>query len=230
MFRDRTGMKKPYLRPDKQLTAKFLSMRTKLKSGEKIVITIRRHWLVLTWPVVITVLALAIGITAAALGAPYGLLLPAAAGLWLWYKVVQRDRDLWAVTNLRVVDESGVITLNSKESPLEKINNVTYSQTGWGRIFGYGNIQIQTAAEIGSTTYTMVSSPKELKDTITEMQESYKRDQITAQARELASAIAGSQRPAPADVAAEIERLHNLKERGILTEEEFVQQKRRILG
>lgn len=204
-------------------------MRTKLKSGEKIAITIRRHWLVLAWPVVIAAVALALGIVAAAMGAPYGLLLPAAAGLWLWYKVVERDRDLWAVTNLRVVDECGVISLNSKESPLEKINNVTYSQTGWGRILGYGDIQIQTAAEIGATTYTMVTNPRELKDTITEMQEAYKRDQVTAQARELASAIAGSQRAA-GDVAAEIERLHNLKERGILTEEEFLQQKRRLLG
>ena len=34
-----------------------------------------------------------------------------------------------AVTNLRIIDEFGVLTLNSKESPLNKINNVIYNLT-----------------------------------------------------------------------------------------------------
>jgi hypothetical protein len=66
---------------------------------------------------------------------------------------------------------------------------VSYLQSFWGKIFGYGNVQIQTAAEIGSTTYFAVANPKELKDTITNMQEEYKQHQIKKQANELANAI-----------------------------------------
>ena len=39
---------------------------------------------------------------------------------------------------------------HAKESPLDKINNIEYSQISfWGRIFGFSNLDIQTAAEMG---------------------------------------------------------------------------------
>ena len=149
---------------------------------------------------------------------------------FLGYKIVERKNNLWAVTNLRVIDEYGVFSLNSKESPLDKINNVSYNQSIWGRMFGYGNVQIQTAAEIGSTTYQMVERPKELKDTITRMQEEYKNFQILSQARELAKAMStGAQKPSGTDVAAELEKLFKLKQRGILTEEEYSARKKKML-
>lgn len=146
------------------------------------------------------------------------------------YKVVERNNNLWAVTNLRVIDEYGVFSNNSKESPLEKINNVSYSQSFWGGIWGFGNVQIQTAAEIGSTTYIAVDNPKELKDTITHMQEEYKTHQIKKQATELASAIVAGQQNNKVDVASELEKLHDLKQKGILTDEEYNNRKTKILN
>ena len=134
------------------------------------------------------------------------------------------------MTNLRVIDEFGFFSHNSKESPLDKINNVTYKQTVWGRIFGYGNVQIQTAAEIGSTTYYMVERPKALKDMITQMQEEYKRDQIRTQAREMAKAMsAGGDAAGRTGVADELEKLFSLKQKGILSEDEYQARKRKIL-
>src|SRR5665811_2573857 len=82
--------------------------------------------------------------------------------------------SIWAVTNMRVIDESGFFSRYSKESPLDKINNVEYDQSLWGRMFGYGDVEIQTAAEMGDTTYKMIHYPKLLKDTITHAQEEYK--------------------------------------------------------
>ena len=128
-------------------------------------------------------------------------------------------------------DEYGVISLNSKESPLDKINNVTYEQSIWGRMFGYGNVQIQTAAEIGSTVYYMVEKPQELNDTIPQMQAEHTRSQTLSQAKELAKAISTSHcKPSQSDVAAEIEKLFELKQRGIITEEEFSDRKKKLLG
>lgn len=201
-------------------------MRTDLKNDENVVIVIRSHWLLIVWPIILTVIGLIIGI----LFGGYFYIIPLIIVCYLFYKIIQRNNNLWAVTNLRVIDEFGVFTLNSKESPLDKINNITYNQTVWGRIFGYGNVQIQTAAEIGSTTYYMLEKPKKLKDTITLMQEEYKRSQIISQAQELAKAISsGSQKQSKSDIATELEKLFELKQKGVLSEEEFNQGKKKIL-
>ncbi len=75
---------------------------------------------------------------------------------------------------MRIIDEHGVFSSNSKETPLDKINNVSFSQSLLGRIFNYGHVQIQSAAESGSTVHEMIERPKLLKDTITQYQELYK--------------------------------------------------------
>jgi len=201
-------------------------MRTELKKEEHVVLVIRPHWIILVWPVIEVVIGIALGIY---LGG-YGYLIPLALICYLLFKVIQRNNNLWAVTNLRIIDEDGVLSVNSKESPLDKINNVTYNQSLWGRMFDFGNVQIQTAAEIGATTYYMVEKPKKLKDTITTMQEEYKRSQILSQAKEFASAISsGSQKQSGRDITAELEKLYELKQKGILSEEEFNMGKKKIL-
>jgi uncharacterized membrane protein YdbT with pleckstrin-like domain len=201
-------------------------MRTDLKNDEKVVLVIRTHWLIIVWPVILTIVGAVLGI----LIGGYGYLIPLVLAGYTGYKLIERNNNLWAVTNLRVIDEFGVFSLNSKESPLDKINNVTYNQTVWGRIFGYGNVQIQTAAETGATTYSTVEKPKLLKDTITQMQEEYKKSQILSQARELAKAISrDSPKQSTSDVAAELEKLFELKQKGILSPDEFDARKKKIL-
>lgn len=201
-------------------------MRTELKNDENVVIVIKSHWLLIVWPFILAITGLIAGI----LIGGYGYIIPFILICYLGYKIIQRNNNLWAVTNLRVIDEFGVFTLNSKESPLDKINNVTYNQTFWGRIFGYGNVQIQTAAEIGSTTYYMVEKPKSLKDTITQMQEEYKKSQIMLEAQELAKAISfGSHKKSKSDIATELEKLFELRQKGALSEQEFNNAKKKIL-
>ena len=202
-------------------------MRAKLKNNETVALVIRPHWFVLVLPSLLAIM----GIVPGVLIGGYGFIIPFCAFCYLGYKIVERKHNLWAVTNLRVIDEFGVISLNSKESPLDKINNVTYEQSIWGRMFGYGNVQIQTAAEVGSTIYHQVEKPKELKDMITQMQEEYKKSQIISQAQELANAIAaGSNNQSRSNVASEIEKLFELRQKGIITEDEFSAGKRKLLN
>ena len=165
-------------------------MRTQLKSSEKVILVTRPHWLTLAVPAFMTLVAVVAGFIIGG----YGLFLVLAAAIYFLYKGLERNRNIWAVTNLRVIDEFGVFTNNSKESPLDKINNVSFRQSLWGKIFGFGNVQIQTAAEIGSTTYTMVQGPARLKDSITQMQEEYKDYQMKKQAAMLADAMVAAQK------------------------------------
>jgi len=201
-------------------------MKTQLKKDEKIIMETKPHWLTLVGPFLLMLIGSIIGIIIGSFGLLIGLVL---VGYFI-YKIIQRNNNLWTVTNLRVIDEYGVFSNNTKESPLDKINNVSYLQSFLGKIFGYGNVQIQTAAEIGSTTYFAVENPKELKDTITLMQEEYKQNQIKKQANEYASAIAAGQQNNKTDVAAELEKLYELKQKGILTDEEYNNRKTKILN
>jgi hypothetical protein len=83
-----------------------------------------------------------------------------------------------------------------------------------------------------------------LKDTITAAQSDYKTYQSTAQARQMAAAFNESLRQAgyggqtaqpgqhtsPAGIAAELEKLFDLRQKGALTEEEYLKAKNRLLG
>ena len=102
---------------------------------------------------------------------------------------MERKYDIWVVTNLRIIDEQGLFSITAKESPLEKINNVTYHQSLTGRMFKFGDIEIQTAAEMGATTYYKIARPNQLKDAITTAQEEYKQNSMLNQAQKLAESM-----------------------------------------
>jgi len=202
-------------------------MRTELKKDEKVILITRPHWFTMVLTFVIGI----IGITGGVLLSVF--LLPVAGipvilifGVYMGYKMIERSRNIWAVTNMRVIDEEGVFSSDTKESPLDKINNVSYSQSFWGKIFGYGNVDIQTAAEIGETTYNDVEKPGMLKDAITTMQEEYKKMQMKHQAKEFANAIGNS---SDNDIGTELEKLSQLKEKGVISEEEFQAGKKKLL-
>lgn len=159
-------------------------MRTTLKNGETVLFTTREHWYFLIFPFFIAFILIILAIyLLSGTSAPY--YIPSAIGavslIYLIYKVYERKFDIWVVTTLRLIDEEGVFTVNVKESPIDKINNVSYSQTVTGRIFGFGNIEIQTAAEQGATVYCGLASPKELSEALTTAQESYKRNLFNSQ-------------------------------------------------
>lgn len=200
-------------------------MKTSLKNNEKVVLVTHPHWITLVVPALITLAGLIVGFF---INSIVGLVALVGFGIYFLYKVWERRRNLWAVTNMRVIDEYGVFTSNAKESPLDKINNISYHQSLAGRIFGFGEVQIQTAAEVGATTYKMVTRPAELKDVITRMKEEGKDHVIRRQAEELAGAISAGQK-AKSDIASEIEKLYDLRQRGILTEEEYTSAKQRLL-
>jgi len=205
-------------------------MKTQLKKDEKVILEIRQHWFVMVAPTILLLIGIALGGLLMVKTWIFGLLVVLIFIGYYVYKVFQRKNNLWIVTNVRVIDEYGVFTNNAKESPLDKLNNVSYNQSFWGKIFGYGNVQIQTAAEIGSTTYYMVEHPKKLKDTITNEQEEYKHAQIMKQAVEFANALSPERQTNKIEIANELERLFDLKQKGILTEEEYNARKTKILN
>ena len=97
-------------------------MKTKLLRDEKIIIETKPHWLTLVGPFLLMIIGSIIGIIIG----NYGLLIVLIFVGYFIYRIFQRNNNLWAVTNIRVIDEYGVFSNNSKESHLDKINNVFY--------------------------------------------------------------------------------------------------------
>jgi uncharacterized membrane protein YdbT with pleckstrin-like domain len=150
-------------------------MRTKLKENETLIIEVKKHWVVLVIPLVIAVCVVYYFFVPPQISnnpgfnklvkdaLKYGTIF---CILYFIYLIFERRYNIWAVTDQRVIDECGVITHKAKESPIEKINNVDIVQTITGRMFGYGNVQIQTAATYGESWISFVERPKELQDAI----------------------------------------------------------------
>lgn len=206
-------------------------MRTELKKDEKKLIIIRQHWLRLVLPF-FAWLVLAI-LLFWWLKFSTALIIVLLAAIYPLIEYVNWKNNIWCVTNMRVVDESGFFSRYSKESPLDKINNVEYDQTLWGRILGYGSVDIQTAAELGETKYDFIHHPKLLKDTITHAREENKNMQVSSQATQLAEAIARTNVTAHAPqqmIADELQKLFDLMQKGAITQEEYVAQKNKLMG
>ncbi|MEP7144060.1 MAG: PH domain-containing protein [Ferruginibacter sp.] len=204
-------------------------MRTVLKKEEKILLITRQHWIRLVLPVFVWIVAATLLIW---LMDTTGFIITLVVAIYPLYEYLNYKSNLWCVTNMRVVDETGFFSRHSKESPLDKINNVEYDQSIWGRIFGFGDVDIQTAAEMGETTYELIHHPKLLKDTITHAQEEYKKTQISNQAAELAKAIAAANKSSMYTqqmIADELNKLFELLQKGAITQEEYIVQKRRLM-
>ena len=216
-------------------------MKTILKQNEKVALTIRKHWFVLLQPILsLLIICLIIAILTFVIKDSdfknsnylfYGTIITITiAILRLIYTLVERNNNLWAVTNLRVIDEFGVFTNNSKETPLDKINNVSYRQPVLGSIFNYGNAQIQSTAESGSAVHKMVTRPKILKDSITKYQELNRLELINHQAQSLAKAVHLQTPHSKHTISEEISTIHNLKEKVIITENDFEEIKKKTLN
>lgn len=167
-------------------------MRTNLKQNEKIIFKTQHHWIVLLQPFLISVIIYGFIILLYTLIEGMSIWIPIfglSSFLYFFYKYMERKYDIWVVTNLRIIDEHGLFSITAKESPLEKINNVTYHQSLTGRMFKFGDIEIQTAAEMGATTYYKIARPNQLKDAITTAQEEYKQNSVLNQAQKLSESM-----------------------------------------
>jgi membrane protein YdbS with pleckstrin-like domain len=124
-----------------------------LNEGERIVLMGRVSW----WTIVPqTLLALAIGVVASiAAGALSALvplfwfiMLPLVLVLWLAVVARQVLRVLSteiAITDRRVMSKTGILRTEVKTTPLDKVNNVNVSQSFFGNMLGYGDIEVTTA-------------------------------------------------------------------------------------
>jgi uncharacterized membrane protein YdbT with pleckstrin-like domain len=178
-------------------------VRTTLKPDERVVAVAMRHRIILLWYWVAIALSLVVAVIAFAAGgggAPIGWTFTFAAvafGVALLFSFLDRKATVWVVTNVRVIQESGVLSHRTSEFPLDKINNIDYEQSLLGRVFKYGDVTLQTAAEFGASKMTFIADPKTLKDAVTKSIEDYRARQTQDDAQRIARVLGTSQLQSP---------------------------------
>jgi len=205
-------------------------MRTPLQKGEKILLTTYLSWVSLAGPAFITLFFFIGGILLIKYFS-YGWIISLVAIIYFLIKYFEWKVNIWVITSSRVIDETGLLKHFAKESPLEKINNVSYDQNIWGRILNYGHVKIQTAAQVGATDYFNVHNPKKLKDTITQAQTDLENYKAVHQATQMAAAL-GIHNTASSslNISSELEKLYELKQKGILSDDEYAKAKNKLLN
>ena len=197
-----------------------------LVEGEELVLDLRPHWIALVMP---TIVAIA---TVAVMSILYetfdeqilDVIVGIAGTLFLLMYSVRRYVD-WAtshfvVTSDRIIHRRGWIAKYSMEVPLEAINDVRFEQGVVDRVIGAGTLVVQSASEAGRQVFDHIRNPEEVQRTI------YHQGELNQQ-RIMGRGTPLARSPS---TTTELERLADLRARGVLTEEEFQEQKRRILG
>jgi len=198
-----------------------------LIEGEELVLDLRPHPIALAGPILVTVVALAVAIwlwtTSLAWWIPLALLVIVFV-IYPLPQLVAWLTSIFAVTSDRVIHRQGFIAKRSMEIPLEAINDVRFEQGIVDRMVGAGSLVISSASEFGSNEFHDIRHPEEVQKTIYNQGELNKKRMYQGDQQQ-------SQQPMAAPSAtSELERLADLRAKGVLTEEEFQAQKAKILG
>jgi uncharacterized membrane protein YdbT with pleckstrin-like domain len=197
-----------------------------LIEGEDLVLDLRPHPVALALPALVTLASLVGAIWMSAI-LDSGRWIPWAVALvvFIFYplgKLIWWLTSMFVVTTDRIVHREGFIAKRSMEIPLEAINDVRFEQGIVDRMIGAGTLIIQSASEQGRQVFDHIRHPEEVQKTIYAEGERNKKRMYQGDA--------GGQAPAAPSTTGELERLAALRDKGVLTEEEFQAQKAKILG
>jgi uncharacterized membrane protein YdbT with pleckstrin-like domain len=210
-----------------------------INEGETLVLDLKPHWWffwkhIMAGAAVLIVLILYVG----PLKSPNWGKWPVAIGILVYAGFVVVKYFTWTYTHFvltdrRVISRSGIVSKRGTEIPLDRINNIDFSQRIWERMIGAGDLDIESAGKDGQSHFENVRHPDMVQ------QEIYRQMDVNSrrQASWHADAIAAHPGAAPVqavpvatpDVADQIAKLATLRDQGAITTEEFEAKKTELL-
>jgi uncharacterized membrane protein YdbT with pleckstrin-like domain len=144
--------------------------------------------------------------------------------------ILEWKNDQYVVTSRRVIQTTGVIAKHMMDSSLNMINDLVLDQSIWGRMFGFGDIQIITGNEDENRL-------RGLRDPF-----AFKRALLAAK-EQMAMAYASGHVPSPTnappgapahgmaheDIPTQISELADLRDRGAISQEQFEAKREELL-
>jgi hypothetical protein len=148
--------------------------------------------------------------------------------------------ERYIITNRRVMEVKGIINKHVRDSALEKVNDVDLKQSVIGRILRYGTVQIITGSDIGVNRFQRISNPVKFKRAMLnakeELHAALPSTKTDDQPRLKTSALASVPATAELDPSAKsnipelIAELDQLRQKGIISEDEFQAKKEELLA
>lgn len=225
-----------------------------LSKGEEIVFDVHHHPVVLWAPLLLvlvyTAAWLALLFMVDFLGRGWWLL-GGAVLLLVLLAVLAWKIEVWlhanlVLTNQRLIYRVGVLSRRAWEIPLSSISDVSMIQTFLGRAIGAGDLVIKSSTQNGKTPYFMLRHPDRLKQKILEqvhratgvaagevpraIAEEVARTLERTQPTHEIAALPPERPPLYSEIVDQIERLEELRGRGVLSDEEFQKAKDGLLS
>jgi len=151
--------------------------------------------------------------------------------------VLDWANERYLISNRRVIEVRGIVNKLVRDSALEKVNDVEMKQSMVGRLLRYGTVQIITGSDIGLNVFHRISNPVRFKREMLNAKEQLHGGPMADEAL-----VYGTRPPSPAQVAPatgastggpsvadRIVELTDLRQKGIITEEEFQAKKKELL-
>jgi uncharacterized membrane protein YdbT with pleckstrin-like domain len=140
----------------------------KLEAKEKIIFKVHPHWLYVAVPeFTLAILGIFFFLFAYALLPQWILILSVVAIL---FAVLILFLDWlctnYYLTNLRLIEERGIIGKRIMMAPLNKVQDITCEFGIFGRIFGFGNLEIESAGTYGKIVFNFIANPRKRKEEI----------------------------------------------------------------
>jgi uncharacterized membrane protein YdbT with pleckstrin-like domain len=207
-----------------------------LNENETIALDMHPHWWYFAEPAIVLVVAIVVGLVVAFEtedGSNWrksfgwvAILALVAAALWLIGRYMKWISTNFVITSQRLIFRQGIIAKTGIEIPLERVNNVNFSQGIIERMLGAGDLLIESGGEDGQQRFTDIRHPDQVQNLI--------HSQMEQVARRRGGYAGGGAAAAPAapssSVPEQLERLEGLLQRGTITQEEFDAQKRKLLA
>ncbi len=195
-----------------------------LGENERILLVTRQHGFVLFSSIVAEILVTLIVIAASSAMAivnplaAFGFLLVLVPLAIMVADILVWKNHQYIVTNRRVIQVSGIFNKDVVDSSLEKVNDVKMTQTFFGRLFDYGDVEILTASETGDNLFKRIGDPIKFKTAMLNAKEKLGYEGTGIHAQHIQS------------IPAQIAELDELRKQGIVTEAEFQTKKKELLA
>jgi uncharacterized membrane protein YdbT with pleckstrin-like domain len=158
-----------------------------LGAAEKILYTERHHWVffvaeMIKWilfaaAVLVLVILLKAWVFESAGWLWWILLVLVIPGLRIAWGFLSWKMNVYVLTNRRVIESTGVLSKRVADSSLEKLTDIVLKQSIMGRVLGYGDIIVLTAAAgAGINNLKQIRRPMEFKQQMLNAKEELERE------------------------------------------------------
>jgi uncharacterized membrane protein YdbT with pleckstrin-like domain len=193
-----------------------------LNDNEDVVLDLRPNWSTLVKPVAAVVAAIAATVGLTTVGNTIvdfiGAGVIVVALIYFGISYAHWTTTSFVVTTDRLVYRVGVLAKHGKEIPLERVNDIAFTQTVFERIIGSGDLSIESAGAKSRETFNAVPHPSRVQNEI------YR--QMEAAAARHADRVAGRRE---LSIPEQLDKLDELRQRGVITQAEFDAKKAQLL-